>query len=82
MNKYEFFTELLSELSYRSKEGYPILHNREQISILSEILDEWGYSDIKNELIGNLLEAEEKSDEDKKYKGIGGQPTAYVKSGD
>jgi hypothetical protein len=82
MNKYEFFTELLSELSYRSKEGYPILESREHISILSEILDEWGYSDMKNELIGNLLEAEEKSDEDKKYKGIGGQPPAYVKAGD
>ena len=74
MNKYEFFTELLSELSYRSKEGYPILESREHISILSEILDEWGHSDIKNELIKNLLEAEQS--EDDKYKGIGG--TGYV----
>lgn len=69
MNKYEFFTELLSELSYRSKEGYPILDNREHISILSEILDEWGYADIKNELIGNLLEAGEQTlDPDQKEK--------------
>ena len=69
MNKYEFFTELLSELSYRSTEGYPILENREHISILSEILDEWGYSDIKNELIGNLLEAGEQTlDPDQKEK--------------
>lgn len=82
MNKYQFFTKLLSELSYRSKEGYPILESREHLSILSEILDEWGLGDIKNEFIGNLLEAEEKSDEDKKYKGIGGQPPAYVKAGE
>ena len=69
MNKYEFFTELLSELSYRSTEGYPILDNREHISILSEILDEWGYTEIKNELIGNLLEAGEQTlDPDQKEK--------------
>ena len=69
MNKYEFFTELLSELSYRSNEGYPILESREHISILSEILDEWGHSDIKNELIGNLLEAGEQTlDPDQKEK--------------
>ena len=69
MNKNEFIQELLIELSYRSDEGYPILTKGTHISILSEILDEWGYSDIKNELINNLLEAEgESSEEDKKYK--------------
>lgn len=83
MNKNEFIQELLIELSYRSDEGYPILTNGNHISILSEILDEWGYSDIKNELINNLLEAEgESSEEDKKYKGIGGQPPMYVKAGE
>jgi hypothetical protein len=35
-----------------------MLDNREQISILAEILDEWGYAEIKNELIQNLLEAD------------------------
>ena len=54
MNKNELIKELLSELSYRSNEGYPMLDNREQISILAEILDEWGYTKIKNELIENL----------------------------
>ena len=58
MEKNELIKELLSELSYRSKEGYPMLDNREQISILAEILDEWGYTEIKNELIQNLLEAD------------------------
>lgn len=82
MRKNEFIQELLIELSYRSDEGYPILTKDTHISILSEILDEWGYSDIKNELINNLLEAEAKSDEDKEYKGIGGQPPQYVKAND
>ena len=58
MEKNELIKELLSELSYRSNEGYPILENREHISILAEILDDWGYTEIKNELIKNLLEAD------------------------
>lgn len=58
MEKDTLIKELLSELSYRSNEGYPMLDNREQISILAEILDEWGYTEIKNELIQNLLEAD------------------------
>jgi hypothetical protein len=33
-------------------------------------------------LFQNLFEAEGKSDEDKEYKGIGGQPPAYVKAND
>jgi len=61
MEKNELIKELLSELSYRSKEGYPMLDNREQISILAEILDEWGYTEIKNELIENLLEADDET---------------------
>lgn len=61
MEKSELINELLYELSYRSNEGYPILDNREHISILAEILDEWGYTEIKNELIENLLEAGEQT---------------------
>lgn len=82
MVKNEFIQELISELAYRSNEGYPILSKTEHIFILSEILDEWGFGEIKNELIENLIEAEGKSDEDKKFKGIGGQPPAYVKAND
>ena len=61
MEKNELIKELLSELSYRSNEGYPMLDNREQISIIAEILDEWGYTEIKNELIENLLEADKET---------------------
>tara|TARA_B110000503_G_scaffold7399_1_gene10016 strand:- start:4446 stop:6695 length:2250 start_codon:yes stop_codon:yes gene_type:complete len=64
MEKNEFILELLHELSYRSDEGYPILSKQSHIYLISEILDEWGFSDIKNELIQNLTEA----GEEKKYK--------------
>jgi hypothetical protein len=63
MEKNEFLLELLHELAYRCDEGYPILSKSTHISIMSEILDEWGYTDIKDELIKNLMEA----GEDKKY---------------
>ena len=59
MNKAEFIEELLSELSYRSDEGYPILTKSTHITLISEILDEWGMEYIKNELIQNLFEADE-----------------------
>jgi len=58
MEKHELIEKLLSELSYRSNEGYPILENREHIAIIAEILDEWDLTEIKNELIENLLEAD------------------------
>jgi hypothetical protein len=58
MEKHEFILELLAELSYRSDEGYPILSKQSHIYLISEILDEWGFTDIKNELIQNLTEEE------------------------
>ena len=61
MNKTEFIEELILELSYRSDEGYPILNKSTHITLLSEILDEWGYTEIKNELIENLLEADDET---------------------
>jgi hypothetical protein len=61
MNKIEFIEELLSELSYRSDEGYPILTKSTHITLISEILDEWGLTEIKNTLIENLLEAGEQT---------------------
>ena len=57
MEKNEFILELLTELSYRSDEGYPILSKQSHIYLLSEILDEWGFGEIKTELIQNLTEA-------------------------
>ena len=67
MNKNEFIDELLSELSYRSDEGYPILTKSTHITLISEILDEWDMSGIKNILIENLIEADKNPDDDKYY---------------
>ena len=59
MEKNDFLLDLLHELAYRSDEGYPILSKQSHIYLISEILDEWGYADIKDELIKNLMEAGE-----------------------
>lgn len=82
MNKTEFIEELLSEVSYRTNDGIVDFKKTEHLTILSEVLDELGLWEIKDNLIQNLFEDGEKSDEDKKYKGIGGQPPAYVKAND
>lgn len=64
MNISELINELLTELTFRSTEGYPNLKNKVQIRLLAEILDEWGYSSVKNEIINNLLE----SDKEKRFR--------------
>ena len=78
----QFISDLITEVSYRTNEGIINFDNPAHIDILSEVLDEMGLSEIKSELFQNLFEAEENSDEDSKYKGIGGQPPMYVKAGD
>lgn len=77
MNKKSFINELILELSYRSEEGYPNFTNPTHIAILSEILDEWGLSEIKDSLIKNISEA--KTEDDKYvHKAYG----YYVRVGD
>ena len=58
----QLFEEILLELSYRSNEGYPDFSKPEHITILSEILTEWGMTDVKYELIKNLLKEDEEED--------------------
>jgi len=72
-------SDIITEVSYRSKEGVVDFKNPEHISILSEVLDEMGLDVIKNELFQNLFEAE-KNPEDEKYKNTGG--SGYVKADD
>ena len=78
MDNNKFFEEILLELSYRSDEGYPDFSKPQHITILSEILTEWGLTDVKYELIKNLLKEDEKEDEKYHHKGKG----VYVKIGD
>ena len=81
MQKQDFISQLLTELSYRSKEGYPILSKPEHIGIIADILTEWGMGDIKNELIKNLTEAPAETEgPESKYTHLGAG--VYVKKGD
>ena len=68
MDNNKFFEEILLELSYRSDEGYPDFSKPQHITILSEILTEWGMTDVKFELIKNLLKEEEEKPLDDREK--------------
>jgi hypothetical protein len=60
MTRSKLIDKILLELSYRTNEGYPDFSKKEHISLLSEILTEWGLSSIKDNLIRNLLGEAEK----------------------
>ena len=62
--KNEILAEILEEWAYRVDNGMPNPNDREHIWILSEVLSDLGLVEIKDELIGNLLEAQP----DKKFK--------------
>lgn len=72
----KFINDLLTEVSYRTKEGVVNFKNKDHIHVLSEVLDELDLYDIKQELINNLIEVESNSKTDDLYKNIGG--TGYV----
>lgn len=73
----QIINDIITEVSYRSKEGIVDFKNPEHISILSEILDELDLSEIKNELFHNLFEADV-DDEKYTHQGAG----IYVRKGD
>lgn len=52
--------EILNEWAYRVDDGMPNPKNPQHIRELAEVLDELGLSDIKNEFIQNLMEADKK----------------------
>jgi len=54
----QFISDLITEVSYRTNSGIVDFENPDHISILSEVLDEIGLSDIKHELFQNLFEAD------------------------
>ena len=51
--------EILSEWGYRVDNGLPNPKNPQHIRELAKVLDEMGYSEIKNEWITNILEGEQ-----------------------
>jgi len=54
----QFINDLLTEVSYRTKQGIVDLKKSEHLTILSEVLDEMGLWEIKGELFSNLFEAD------------------------
>jgi hypothetical protein len=64
MNINDFIDELIIELAYRLDSGIPDLKNKQHLSVLSEILTEWGMSELETPLILTLLG----EDEEKEFK--------------
>jgi hypothetical protein len=71
--KNQIIQKILIEWAYRVDNGMPNPKNKEHISILSEVLSDLGLSEIKNELIENLLN-EDKVDEVDRLKATFGNP--------
>lgn len=78
MNHTKLIDELLKELSYRV--GIVDIHNKEQQSIMSEILTEWGEFEAKETIFRFLNEVDDTEGEDADYAHIG--KGFYVKSSD
>jgi hypothetical protein len=78
MKHTKLIDELLNELSYRV--GIVDIYNKEQQSIMSEILTEWGEFDVKETIFRFLNEADDTEGEDRDYSHIG--KGFYVKKGD
>ena len=56
----QFISDLITEVSYRTTTGIVDFKNPDHISILSEVLDEIGLTEIKHELFENLFEADKR----------------------
>jgi hypothetical protein len=78
MKHTKLIDELLNELSYRV--GIVDIYNKEQQSVMSEILTEWGEFDVKETIFRFLNEADDTEGEDRDYSHIG--KGFYVKKGD
>ena len=76
--KNEILNEILIEWAYRLDSGMPNPKNREHLWILSEVLSDLGLSEIKNEFIANLLEADKSEEENYHHLGAG----VYVRKTD
>ena len=68
VDKNQIIEQIIEELNFRSREGYPLLKKSSHIELLSEILTELGLSSIKHELIENLLIEDEEEPLDAREK--------------
>ena len=79
MDYTQLIDKLLRELSTRV--GIVNIYDKDQQSMMSEILTEWNEFEAKQTIFEFLTnEDDEKSAEDEKYKNTGG--SGYVKAGD
>ena len=62
----QLISDIITEVSYRTKEGVLDFDNPSHINIFSEVLDEFGLGEIKHQLIQNIFEVNEETDSDKK----------------
>ena len=69
MDYKQLIDELLQELSYRV--GIVNIYNKEQQSIMSEILTEWGEFEAKETIFNFLNEADEENKNDDRYVSVG-----------
>lgn len=68
MNLDDLLEEIITELGYRVDNGIPDLTNKEHISILSEILSDFGLSEIKHDIIRNILKEESEEEKERNEK--------------
>lgn len=64
----DLLEEIITELGYRVDSGVPDLQNKEHISTLSEILSDFGLSNIKHDIIDNLIREESEEEEERNSK--------------
>ena len=62
----QLISDIITEVSYRTKEGVLDFDNPSHINIFSEVLDEFGLGEIKHQLIQNIFEVNEETDSDEK----------------
>src|SRR5210317_585231 len=62
----QLISDIITEVSYKTKEGVLDFDNPSHINIFSEVLDEFGLGEIKHQLIQNIFEVNEEPDSDGK----------------
>lgn len=88
MKKDKLLDIIISEVSYMTKRGYPNWKEDESLYALSKVLRKYGLTEIRDELIYNLInegDYDPESDREEPPEGyveIGGHPPLYVRETD
>ena len=90
MDKDKLLDKIVREVSYKTKRGYPVWTEDETLYALSKVLKKYGLTEIRDELIYNLIGEDEvdiKTKDERPetpdgYVEIGGHPPMFIKQGD